>query len=350
MKFVLFDTILERHLCESLKRALENEGHEVIYTDLIVHGHSMISEKRDIEKVWAQIHHIASYSPDVLVSFRPMNLTPEMLEYLKSRMLLCIWLSDDPVLYKLSYGQVVDYYDIILHCGSEKVLEFYEAKGHEPGFNFPFWTDNVAFPKVFDPINASTDVVFLGNMHGQVRHKRYLELGQLDCRKAVYGLVDADPLAQNGGFISDGYINTTKVTEVLRTAKVGLSIPQFFKDYKGLENDFEGLAELGYFQFPSRVIQYIASGLPVLAVGDELMKEACPSLIVENSVVNLIPHLEKLLGDNDFIYEVAKNTYLDFQHYFSASVRAKMLIDLVENLGERKQLSCKRRALLFKEY
>lgn len=51
MKIVLFDTILERHLVESLERALTHLGCEVITTDLLIHGHSMINEKRHRKNV-----------------------------------------------------------------------------------------------------------------------------------------------------------------------------------------------------------------------------------------------------------------------------------------------------------
>ncbi|ENU60772.1 hypothetical protein, partial [Acinetobacter guillouiae] len=66
MKVALFDTILERHLPESLKRALESLGHTVVYTDLLLHGHDMITKESDIKFMWEQIYKIEKENPDLL--------------------------------------------------------------------------------------------------------------------------------------------------------------------------------------------------------------------------------------------------------------------------------------------
>ncbi len=118
-----------------------------------------------------KVKDICDEKADMFISFRPMNLTTEMLEYIGKRMKTAIWLSDDPVLYKTCYSQVVNHYDVLLHCGYKEVMDFYEANNHPKGFNFPFWTDHVAFPSVYNPLHSDYEIAFLGNMNGQVRRK-----------------------------------------------------------------------------------------------------------------------------------------------------------------------------------
>ncbi|XID75577.1 hypothetical protein ACF3NA_03295 [Alkanindiges sp. WGS2144] len=347
MKIVLFDSILERHLPESLKRALEQLGHEVVYTDLLLLGHDMIQKESDIKFMWQQIEKVADAKPDLFVAFRPMNLTTEMLRFLRERMRTAIWLSDDPVLYKTCYAHVVNDYDIILHCGYADILRFYEAKGHPAGFNFPFWTDHHSFPVIYDPEKAQTDLIFLGNMHGQVRRKRYMELASLPFSKKIYGLLDSDPLGMHGGFLKEAYLYTERVSEVLATAKVGISIPQFFSEYSGLHYNFTELPDLGYFQFPSRVIQYAASGLPIVAVGDKRMQEVYPEIFVAETVSSLKPAIDRIVKDKDFALEVSRKTLLRFESSFSALSRAKMLIAVSNSLEQYQKLSVQERAHLF---
>lgn len=350
MKVILFDTILERHLAESLQRALNYLGHETDFTDLLLHGHSMIKDQKDLDFMWEKVKEVASKDYDLLVAFRPMNLTPEMVSYLGRSMKTAIWLSDDPVLYTMCYKQVVDSYDIILHCGYTDILDFYESQGHIKGFNFPFWTDHISFPVVFNKYVPEIDIVFLGNMNGQVRQKRYMELGRLPFIKKVYGLLDSDPYGIHGGFLKDAYIHPELVSDVLSRAKVGVSIPQFFKDYDGLPYDFPQLTELGYFQFPSRIIQYAASGLPIASIGDERMSEVYPAIHVQESIEKLIPYLTKVSNDLDFAKRESDKILAYFQKYFSALSRAEMLIDLYENLEQLKELSSDQRAKLFLNY
>lgn len=350
MKVVLFDTILERHLAESLQRALIYLGHEVDFTDLILHGHSMIEKKADLDFMWQKVKEVEDEGYDLFISFRPMNLTPEMVSHLSKSMKTAIWLSDDPVLYKTCYKHVVDAYDIVLHCGYTEVLEFYEAKGHVKGFNFPFWTDHTSFPIVFNKHVPEMDLVFLGNMHGQVRRKRYLEFGALPFIKKVYGLVDSDPYGIHGGFLKEAYIHTDLVSDVLSRAKIGVSIPQFFKDYDGLDYDFPELADLGYFQFPSRIIQYAASGLPIAAVGNSKLTEVYPAIHVQENIEDLIPYLSRVASDQEFALNESKNIISHFQQYFSALSRAQMLIDLYNNLDTLQELSSEMRAKLFLNY
>lgn len=350
MKFIIFDSILERHLGESLKRALEYLGHEAVFTDLILHGHSMISRQQDIDLMWKNIKELCNTPADMFISFRPMNLTVEMVEYIGKKMKTAIWLSDDPVLYKTCYSHVVDAYDILLHCGYKEVMEFYEQKNHPKGFNFPFWTDHIAFPVVYNPLYSDYEIAFLGNMNGQVRRKRYMELASLPFTKRVYGLVDSDPLVIHGGFIDEAYLHTERVSKVLSKAKIGVSIPQFFTEYNGLDYDFPELAGLGYFQFPSRVIQYAASGLPIAAIGDQRMKDVYPEIFVANTVADLESYISKICEDYEFALNESEKILRRFRLSYSALARAMMLVDLVVKLEYHQSKSTQERSILFTYY
>lgn len=350
MKVIIFDSILERHLGESLKRALEFLGHEVVFTDLILHGHSMINSQKDIDFMWKEIEKVCKDGGDLFISFRPMNLLPEMVDYISSKMLTAIWLSDDPVLYKTCYSLVVNSYDIVLHCGYSDVMQFYEDKGHPKGFNFPFWTDQISFPNIYQPSLAEYDVVFLGNMNGQVRRKRYMELAALPFEKKVFGLLDSDPLGIHGGFIREGYLHTYKVSKVLSKAKIGVSIPQFFKEYEGLDYDFNELSGLGYFQFPSRVIQYASSGLPIAAVGDYRMKEVYPEIFVAKDIKGLQDYIKKICDSYDYAVSESRSIYSRFQKSFSAVSRAMFLLDIMKNLKNLQNLTVDERAKIFMDY
>jgi len=351
MRIVLFDTILERHLAESLKRSLEKLGHEVVFTDMILHGHAMIHKKPDIEIVQKALEEVLSKDTDLLISFRPMNLLPEMVDEINKKTKTAIWLSDDPVLYKLCYKDVIDHYDLVLHCGNEKILKFYQEKGHKPGFNFPFWTDEIAFPPVYGESEFEYDGVFLGNMNGQVRQKRYLELAQIPATVKVFGLVDSDPYGIHGGFIKDGYLNTRLVSNALNKAKFAISIPQFFSDYKGIdEYEFDELSSLGYFQFPSRIIQYASSALPIVAVGENDMKEVFPEITIGPNLKSLYPEIQRLSNYKEYAIEKSKNILKRFQQNFSADARALFLMDLVQNHKSFELLSAQDRATIFTQY
>lgn len=351
MRIVLFDTILERHLAESLQRSLENLGHEVIFTDLILHGHSMINKAKDIKLIQKHIDEVLAYSTDLFIAFRPMNLLPSMVKEIAKKTKTAIWLSDDPVLYKTCYKDVIDSYDIVLHCGNETVMNFYFSKGHKPGFNFPFWTDSIAFPPVYLKNKIEYDGIFLGNMNGQVRHKRYLEISKVPANIKVFGLVDSDPFGMHGGFIRDGYQNTALVSDALSKAKFAISIPQFFSDYKGLtEYEFSELTSLGYFQFPSRIIQYASSGLPIVSVGKNDMSEVFPEIFIADSVEGLYDEIVKLSNDRGYAEAKSKEILNRFNKHFSANSRALFLIDLINKHNEYEALNVHDRAVLFTKY
>ena len=351
MRIVLFDTILERHLAESLKRSFEKLGHEVVFTDLILHGHSMINKKKDILLINNKIEEVLSRDVDLFISFRPMNLLPEMVQKISKKTLTAIWLSDDPVLYKTCYKDVVDSYDIILHCGNETVMDFYSRKGHKAGFNFPFWTDHNAFPPVYQKNDIEYDGVFLGNMHGQIRHKRYMEISKIPAEIKVFGLIDSDPYGIHGGFIRDGYINTSLVSNVLSRAKFAISIPQFFSDYKGMdEYEFDELTSLGYFQIPSRIVQYAASGLPILSIGKNDLTEVFPEIYVTDNIENMYDEIEKLSSNREYALQRSKNILNRFSKSYSSDSRALFLLDLIENYQKLQLLKTSARAKLFMKY
>lgn len=350
MKIILFDSILERHLVESLERALIYLGCEVLNTNLLVHSHEMIKKNADKKIIWDALEKAIEFKADLLIAFRPMNLTNEMLIYLRKHMKIAVWLSDDPVLYKVCYEKIAKNYDILLHCGSEKIIEFYHNKGFTHGVNFPFWTDHHAFPNIYNPEKSEVDVVFLGNMHGQVRRKRYLEFASLPYSKKVYGLLDSDPCGIHGGFIHEAYHHCDLVSNILSKAKVGLSIPQFFKEYKGLHYDFKELSSLGYFQIPSRVIQYVASGLPCISIGENDMKNIFPELEIKSSLLELKPYINNITSSLEYAKEQSNLVLERFRCNYSSLARANFLLEIIKNEQYFYNISILDKVNIFLEY
>lgn len=348
MKVVLFDSILERHPVQSLARALRARRHEVRITGLTFTGHATTTDDIKLGVIEHLFAAAMAEEPDLIVSFRPMNLPLALLRKARRRGIrTAIWLSDDPVLYRTDSSRVVDEYDFLLHCGGRRILSFYDRKKHPKGINFPFWTDNIAFPYCYDPGAADLDFVFLGNVAGAVRQKRYETLAGVPGTLRIFGNVPDDPKGLSAGNIAEGYANSLAVSEALARARCAISIPQFFDTYAGSEYDFPELRDLGFFQFPSRVIQYAASGLPIISVGDEEVARVFPELI-------LVPDEDALqaaaravhAGEYD-LAEISERTRQRFRQSFSATARVLLLEKLVSGEVDPAVLSLDERAEIF---
>jgi polysaccharide pyruvyl transferase CsaB len=328
MHIVLFDEILEQHAVRSLARALTARGHRVTTTGPVWGGHRPPTREADIERIWSSVRELSDARPDAVLNVRAASLLPEMVGHLKAAgAVTLIWLPDDPVLYHVCYRRVVDAYDTLLHCGGEALLSFYERKHGRAGFNFPFWTDQQEHPFGFDPARAPLELVFLGNCWGDVRGNRYDLLSSLPFRMRIFGKVPHDPHGIRGGYLE----RTEQVAQALTTARCALNIPQFFRDYRETEYDFPELADLGHFQFPSRVIQYAAVGLPILSLEPRGVPETFPELVPFKDRDELIQNAEALLGDEERLPAVAEATHARFRRSFSALARAVFLEELIRD-------------------
>lgn len=329
MRYVLYDGILESHLSSSLERALRRRGHAVYNTGKIGSGFKFVRSGSLRAKLDVAIARTMAFEPDVVFVFRPASLPREDLIRLKSSgAQLVAWFSDDPVLFRLSYAPVLDLYDLVLHCGTAEVLAFYEERfGRPTGVNFPFWTDHVAFPYVWGRDERETDVLFLGNVHDSVRRRRYFDLSRMTNSLRVHGATRSDIYDLSGGYLDTDF----EVAAAGASSAIALNIPQFFEDHEGLETWFPGLGDLGYFEFPSRVVQYMAMGLPTVSVVPGVVQvPSAPEIICVDDISSADEIVTELLQDESRLQSLSLAMERRFSSNFSADSRVLALESLLE--------------------
>lgn len=347
MRFAIYDGILETHVASSLERAMRTAGHEVYNTGKIGHGFTFASGTQELQRLRLHLESVLDWNPDVIFVFRPASLPYELLQRAKSTgAKLIVWLSDDPVLWDLTYGPVLEDYDLVLHCGTERVLSFYEEQfGRPTGVNFPFWTDSIAFPYVFGNEERETQALFLGNVHDTVRRRRYFDLGSLTSSVRIHGGVGTDYYNLWGGFLD----SDQEVVQAGARAAVAINIPQYFKDHRGLETWFPGLDRLGFFQYPSRVIQYAAMGLPIISVvptPEDL--NSFPEIVTVPSMRELDEAIQNVSSSPD-LQDLSLRTYQRFRNNYSAESRVLAIESLLHDDSWR-SLSVAERADWFLQF
>lgn len=347
MKIVLFDQINETHVVDSLAAALVAGGHAVSSTGAVWRGHRFPQRAEDILMIHDKIDELLAESPDVLFNFRASSLLPEHVERLRRAGIRClVWFPDDPVLYKSVYGQVIDLYDTPLHCGDQRILAFYQYRGHKPGINFPFWLDPGVFRYAYDPSNASGDVVFFGNMHGPAKEGRYETVTSLHEDVSIYGKVPLDPGGCGKGILQ----GIPETVATLGRYRIGINIAQQFSSYAGTSHEFPGLAMLGGFFLPSRVIQYAAIGLPVLTIQSVRPDNAHypPSLHARDALTarNMI---KRVLEDTGYLVSISKAARRIVEERFCAHARARLLEYLI-NRGSLDYLTSNELEFMYQWY
>ena len=106
----------------------------------------------------------------------------------------------------------------------------------------------------------------------------------------------------------------------------GPRIAEALKFNQGLlVNDFEALADLGRFDVPSRVPQYAAVGLPVLALGCEASPSGFQSMLRVDDVPDALRELARLRADADAALRLSRQARAEVLAHFSARARARML-------------------------
>lgn len=326
MRVVVYDGILETHVADSLAWAMRSRGHEVLNTGRFGSGFEFPTNEDALQTIRQWVDAAIEFEPDLVIVMRPASLPPA--EFARIRMHvphMYAWFCDDPVLFGLSYEPVVELYDVVLHCGTDRVLGFYEEQfGRPTGVNFPFWTSKEFFPHVYRDYEAESELLFLGNARGALRRQRYHDLTKLRHSIRIHGRTGTDFRGMNGGYLD----SDAEVVEAGATALAAINIPQYFQDHRGLETWFDGLGELGHFQYPSRVIQYAAMGLPVFNVGVQIDDQRTfPELVAVASVAD-IDRVMTELSDSE-LQALAAKTHLRFQRHFSAASRAMALEALV---------------------
>ena len=319
MRIAIYDGILETHVASSFERALVRRGHTVLNTGKIGHGFEFPGGGADVSHLEAAVGQVLAFQPDVVLVMRPASLPPKLITRFKKRGIpLAVWLSDDPVLFHLTYAPLLEEYDYVLHCGTERVLQHYEDFfGRPTGVNFPFWTDHEAFPYVWGDEQPESDVLFLGNVHDAVRRRRYFAIGQMAADVRVHGNTGADYLGLAGGYLD----SDAEVVSAGAAARIALNIPQFFKDHRGLPTWFPGLDELGFFEYPSRVVQYIAMGLPVISIipGTEKF-DSLPEMLVVPDLAAADAAIADLLASD--LASLSRAMEARFSRHYSAEARA----------------------------
>jgi len=332
MKIAIFDQILEIHVCNALTQALTSLGHVPFCTSKVWQGHSPPSKASDIDHIDAIVDNLIARKCDALFNFRACSLLPRHVAALRAAgVRTAVWLPDDPVLYQVSYKDIVDSYDLVLHCGDGSVLDFYDAKGHKKGVNFPFWVDPTRFvgnraacePDA-SPSGACKPWVFLGNLVGPVRGGRYAQLAVLHQGLDIWGKCNADPSGMHRGYLQ----TIDEVAGALTQYQVGINIPQFFRDYAGTSYDFDGLGGMGHFFIPSRVVQYAAAGLPVVCIGPNTASNHFPLVIQVDTAEQALGVLTGLLSRHEVRAAMSAASRAFVAANFSGLVRAKFLLAL----------------------
>ncbi|MDK8346582.1 hypothetical protein QP868_06210 [Brevibacterium sp. UMB1308A] len=347
MRICIFDGILETHVGSSLERAFRKFGHETFNTGKIGSGFKFPKSYEDISHLEATVQKTIRFNPDVVFVMRPASLPHPLLEKLKlTGASLIAWFSDDPVLFDLSYGPILTEYDIVLHCGNERVLAFYEdIFGFATGVNFPFWTDHTAFPPVWGSRKPDTDLLFLGNVHDPVRRERYFALGDTDLDVRIHGNIGADYFGKSGGYL----LTDLEVVNAASTTKLALNIPQFFKDHRGLETWFPGLDRLGYFEYPSRVVQYMAMGVPTISVvPGESRFETYPEMGIADDMQGAYDLATQWLVEGE-LEKRSQEVLQRFDKHFSADARVMAIEHLLEDDSWRR-LDSRERSQWFEQF
>ncbi|WP_193085974.1 glycosyltransferase [Halomonas sp. FME65] len=332
MKIIVFDEILEVHVCDALATGLTLLGHIVHRTGKVWKGHKFPGTTEEEKPIDRLIDDLCESNFDALINFRASSLLPKHVKKLRhAGIKTVVWLPDDPVLYSLCYNRVVDHYDLVLHCGDRGVLNFYDTHNHLPGMNFPFWVD----PGVFSVGRSGRSQltkdspkpwVFFGNLGGQVRQGRYDVLSKLSEGLDIWGQCPKDPHGMHRGYLKT--IDSTIAT--LPQYQVGINIPQNFEDYHGSNYDFLELSNLGKFFLPSRVIQYAALELPVLTIGvDSSPSHFTSSLVAENSA-KALDCLNGVLSSTAMKQELAAHGRAEICKHFSGVSRARFLVALLQ--------------------
>lgn len=347
MRIAIFDGILETHVASSFERALVARGHQVFNTGKIGQGFEFPAAGADIGHLETAVGNVLEFRPDVVFVMRPASLPHRLIDRFKRRGIpLAVWLSDDPVLFHLTYAPLLERYDYVLHCGTATVLQHYEDFfGRPTGVNFPFWTDHQAFPYVWGSEAPESEVMFLGNVHDAVRRRRYFSIAQLRANTRIHGNTGADYLGLGAGYLD----SDAEVVSAGAAAQLALNIPQYFKDHRGLPTWFPGLGELGFFEYPSRVIQYIAMGLPVVSIvpGVDTFESLPEMVVVENMEEADRAITELLAGDMPALSQAMEAR---FSRNFSATARAIAFEALLEDDTSWRSLDARERNLWFTQF
>lgn len=335
------------HVIRSLRRSLEGRGHSVYMTGKLTSGFEFIQGQDDVSRVENEIRRVQVYAPDLIIIFRPSALPFHYLQLLRSTgTRIFAWFSDDPVLWNYTYRESVDEYDVVLHCGNYKILDFYEKRfGRPTGVNFPFWTDQFEFPYSYTEMQREKEVVFFGNVSDSIRRQRYYDLAKLKHAVTIYGKSDPDYFALSGGYLDFNH----EIIKMARNSKVSINIPQFFEVRHDDESWFEGLDELGSFEIPSRVVQSAALGIPMVSIeSSDVTPSAFKSAIRTSSIDECDRVLDELESEGSYARH-SSAVFEEFLRFFTADSRSMALESLMKD-ESWKQLDAMDRSVWYRKF
>lgn len=350
MRIALFDSIEELHVATGLRDALQRRGHEVRWTGLLWSGYDQPTEPDDVARLDAVVEEVLAWRPDALLTFRAASLTPANLDRLRAAgVTLLAWFNDDPVLFGVSTGELAPYYDVTLHTGGSEVLDLYEQRTGVRGVTFPFYADPYAFPLAYRARSVTRGdgprAVFLGNTHTRQKQWRYALLDASGVDVALYGKVRG---ATEAFRLYAGYLATdAEVAATLPRFAVGISIPQRFSDYRGTPYDFPGLAELGWFSLPSRVVQMAAVGLPVVDVRPDGPGPAGVPTVEVHDTDRLKDVVDDLVADRRRRAELSLAGYEWYHRDYTTDARAAFVERLAADPGAPARMTVDERATAY---
>lgn len=347
MRICLVDTLLETHLVESLGRALSEAGNDVRSTGRLWQGWRAPAEAEDVTRLAVAVDEMVAWRPDVVVAIRPSALSEASIDRLRAAgALLVAWFSDDPVLFKVQSRALAPLYDLTLHTADPATLELYEEQVGVRGWNFPFWSDEVATPPRYGSVERRTQLVFIGNTHTRVKRWRYDWIAALPISVEILGRVAHDDAGIHRGFVED----PAELAAAAAGSDWALNISQRFSDYRGTELDFPELAALGEFSLPSRVVQTAAAGIPTVSY------VASPAAAAWSG--EIFPPVRTVAGPADLVTLVESTSpgelesisvaTLDwFRQHYHARRRAAFLLWLLSARAARRSWSSHARATAF---
>jgi polysaccharide pyruvyl transferase WcaK-like protein len=329
VRWLLYGDLGERHVVESLERALREAGHDVAHIPslepvtgpLDTHLRRADERRRLID---------AALPADALFVFRVDELVPELVRHAHDRGARTIgWFCDDPLYYGTTYRHVAEAYDVTLHTAREDVLAFYEQRHGARGYAFPYWTDDAAYPYVYDLDAADVDVGFVGSFGGARRRRwRYDLLASLPFRVRFYG-----PLTRglsDDAAIGAGTVPVEDVPRVLGRFRLGLNVAQTFDEVApGEPVYFEELVRFGEYYFPSRLIAYAAAGVPAVTLHHAGSPAPLAAGIAVTSRDELVERARELLADREALLAASAAARKEFETCLTAQSRVRMLEHIV---------------------
>lgn len=331
-RWLIYGSILEAHVCESLEAALRRRGQELIRVSRLEGTIRATCSPEELAAVDRRVMAAVEQNPvDVVFNFRPAELGPETLRKLRAAgVTTIVWFPDDPLLYETNTRSIADEYDITLHTGDERILDLYESNSRADHdvrrYSFPFWSDRTFYPHVYDPDSAEFDLGYLGNCNSPRKMGRYALMASLPFSTVVYGALGpgGDYASIHGGLIQDW----STIPEHLAKLKIAVNTPQRFT---GIEHDplyWPGVERFGEFQFPSRIAQYAACGVPIIS--KSALATPVPSVLTVASRADLIDCAADLLSDTEKLLAQSRLVSADFDAYLSADSRAELLLQLLD--------------------